>query len=114
MTGGWRTSSFYSAGGCVEVAITPGLVQVRATGQDDALDFTCAETETRTEYRVMVGEHRVATASEPAGATAIVELPQFRDRTDVRVEARQVTTTTTRTAWTDTSTTNQPEESPDA
>lgn len=43
MTGGWRTSSSCSAGGCVEVAITPGLVQVRATGQDDALDFTCAE-----------------------------------------------------------------------
>lgn len=39
----FRVSSFCGNGGCVEVAITPGNVQVRGTGQDDALDFTHAE-----------------------------------------------------------------------
>lgn len=40
MTALYRRSSFCAGGACVEVAVTPHGVQVRATGQDDALDFT--------------------------------------------------------------------------
>lgn len=65
----------------------------RSVSPDDA------HTETVTEYRVMAGEHRIGTSADLPTARHIAAAPQFADRSDVRVEARTVTTSRRESEW---------------
>lgn len=91
--GDWRLAHWEVAALVAEYDRLRAALAAAPAGPDDA------HTETVTEYRVMAGEHRIGTSGDLATARYIAEAPQFAERSDVRVEARTVTTSRRESEW---------------